>query len=170
MSGKLKLKAKVKTDEIELFPYGVTLGADHQRPILILKDESCNITVPVWLSPVEAGIAITQNNGKATASSPHALSFKVLEDLGITPVKCVLTEVKGHHQFVEVFFKGSRKLKSLCVRADQAVSFCLHAKVQFFCKIAFVESCRELELEQLGLESQLAGRPSVIKNKHPYLM
>jgi len=165
-----KLNVRTQADEIELFPYGVTLGADHQRPILILKDESCNITVPVWLSPVEAGIAITQNNGKAAASSPHALSFKVLEDLGIEPVKCVLTEVKGHHQFVEVFFKGSRKLKSLSVRADQAVSFCLHARVQFFCKKEFIESCRELELEQIGLENQLVGKPGVMKNKHPYLM
>ena len=167
---KLNLNVKPKLDEIELFPYGVTLGADHQRPILILKDESCNITVPVWLSPVEAGIAITQNNVKAAANSPHALSFKVLEDLGITPVKCLLTEVKGHHQYVEVFFKGSRKLKSLVVRADQAVSFCLHAHVQFFCKKSFIEDCRELELEQIGLENHLQGRPGVMKNKHPYLM
>ena len=140
--------ATADRDQFEIVPYGVTLGFDSTRPVLLFKDKSGEKIVPVYLSPLEAGIAMSQDHIRQAGSSPHGLSFEALKTLGVKPEKCSFVELKGHHQFVEVQFSGSEGLKVLRARADQAVSFCLHAKTPFFCTYGFFESCREIPVIQ----------------------
>jgi bifunctional DNase/RNase len=152
----------IKTqDPFEIFPHGVTVGLDSSRPVLIFRGKDRERVVPVYLSQLEAGIAITQDHSRQAPQSPHRLARMALEMLGVKPARCTFVELRGHHQYVEVNFEGSEQLHKIRLRADQAVSFCLHASVPFFCSVEFFEQCRRLPFVQFDLH----GGPNV----HPYL-
>src|SRR5262245_21585407 len=122
-----KLDATLKPTpvNIELEAFGMATGLDRARPVMLFREKGGEAVLPVWLSPVDAGIALTQHNVQAFAMSPHDVTLNLLKELGVGVEACRFTEVKGHQQYVEITFSGSRKLKEMKVRADHAISFCL---------------------------------------------
>lgn len=154
---------------IELEPFGMTSGLDRMRPVMLFREKGGEAVLPVWLAPVDAGIALTQHNTQASAMSPHDVTLKVLEALGVRVKACEFCEIKGHQQYVELTFEGHHELKPMRFRADHAVSFCLQAKVRFFCTREVLEACREVDAALEKLQVSLRGRPGVSRNGHPYL-
>ena len=133
------------------------------------REKGGESVLPVWLSPVDAGIALTQHNVQAFAMSPHDVTLGLLKTLGVGVESCYFKEVKGHQQYVEIKFTGSKKLKELKFRADHAISFCLQARAKFFCTREYLEQCREIDAEVSILE-KTSGRPmDARRNGHPYL-
>ena len=106
------------TDEwIELVPWGVTAGANKSRPVMLFRELNGEATLPVWMSPLDAGIAITQHHVRTAAISPHDLTLNVMTELGVKLEKCFFKEIRGYQQHVELEFSGSRKLKRIEARA-----------------------------------------------------
>jgi bifunctional DNase/RNase len=156
-------------DYMELEPYGVTAAADNSRPVMLFKSIETGDVLPVWLSAIDAGVALSQHQVAAPDSSPHDLTIKVMDSLGVRLDRCVFTEIRGHHQYVELFFSGSRKLRSIVARADQAMSFSLQAKTRFFCTRQYVNDSKILSAEMNGMMKDLKLKPGVARNRHPYL-
>ncbi|MGE0764358.1 MAG: bifunctional nuclease domain-containing protein [Bdellovibrionales bacterium] len=169
MGKRLDVELKATAEWLELEPYGVTTSADSARPVMLFKAIGGEEVLPVWLSPIDAGIAITQHNVKLAGLSPHDLTSKVLESLNVHLDTCLFTEVKGHHQYVELHFSGSRRLKSIVARADQAISFSLHAKARFYARREYIQASRVMNAEMVGNERDLKLNPKAGKNRHPYL-
>jgi len=146
---------------IELEPFGLTAGMDKQRPVMLFREKGGEATLPVWLAPVDAGIALTQHNAQAFAMSPHDVTLKVLEKLGVSVKSCRFCEVRGHQQYVELKFKGDRRLKPMKLRADHAISFCLQARAKFFCTREYIETCREVDaaLERVSMKMRNRSTP-----------
>lgn len=157
--------SSIKSRWIEMFPYGLTLNPGQARPVMIFKDKSKTEVLPVWMSPVDAGIAVTQNMPTVTDSSPHNLTWKILDPMGVTLEKCFFKEIRGHHQIVDLQFKGSDKLKKIESRAEEALSFCLSSKCRFFTQKDFINKCRNLDAEML----QFAVSQGEAVNPYPYL-
>lgn len=153
---------------VEIVPVAVVAGMDPARPVMIFKEKEGEERLPVWLSPLDAGIAITQDHVNNNASSPHDLASKVFDELKVSLEKCFFTEMKGHHQIVELHFSGRKDLKKISTRADQAISFCLHEGAQFFCTRGFMQECREQDAELSGNSQRYPM--GTTSNKHPYLM
>lgn len=148
MSDKFGCDLKPKSNWIQVYPYGVTLGIDESRPVLIFKDASEKVVLPVWLSHQDAGLALSGSAlNRRAGNSPHELSFKILEELGIKIEACFFVGFKGQHHLVEVKFAGSKKLSKLQVRADDAMSFCLRAGTKFYCTKDHTEVSRQMDVE-----------------------
>src|SRR4051812_26510776 len=96
----IELNLKSKSEWIEVFPFGVAIGANNVRPVMIFKDKAEKRVLPVWMSPLDAGIAVSQDK----SPSPHELSCQILSAFGLKLEKCLFKSVKGHHQFVELHF------------------------------------------------------------------
>lgn len=139
---------KSMPDIFELEPFGLTTGMDRTRPVMLFRERGGEAVLPVWMSHVDAGIALNQHNAKAFAMSPHDVTLDILKGLGVKIESCHFVEVRGHHQYVELKFSGSRKLKTLKVRADFAISFCLQARTKFFCSREYLNECRTLDGEK----------------------
>ncbi len=142
---------------IELLPYGVTVSLDRSRPIMLFKSEDGEEVLPVWLSPLEVGIALTQNQRLTSNVSPHDVTAMVLQNQGLKLERCDFVEVRGHHQFVDLHFSGSPGLTHLRVRADQAVSLCLHQKVRFYSLAEVIQDSRVQHLETFQLMGDDVG-------------
>lgn len=165
-----KSEEKRRKRKVELFPYGITYGPDELRPVMLFKDKDQKRVLPVWLNPLDAGIAVQENAlHLENIKSPYHITWKILEPLGIFLKKCVFVEIKGHHQFVELYFDGHSQLKKIRCRADESVSFCLSAKCQFFCDEDFFEKCQVLDVEMSQMTQKVLENPGVLNKAHPYL-
>jgi bifunctional DNase/RNase len=166
-----KVDAQLKpiAKEIELEPFGLATGMDRSRPVMLFREKDGESILPVWLSPVDAGIALTQHNVQAFAMSPHDVTLSLLKTLGVGVESCRFTEIKGHQQYVEIQFTGSKKLKEMKFRADHAISFCLQARARFFCTRDYLEQCREVDADLMQSEKAMGPRMDARKNGHTYL-
>jgi bifunctional DNase/RNase len=135
---------------IKLLPYAVQMSADGRRPILILKDHSGTHSLPVPLNPLEAGIALTQSNKSIAPLSPHKVTESLLQSLKIQFSSCVFSEIKGSYQYVTLTMKKDKsktEVGPLKVRADEAMSFCLHFNIPLYATQTFMDRSRTLAFE-----------------------
>lgn len=142
-------------DWTQVFPYGITLSSPHTRPVLIFKDKEQREVLPVWLTQVEAGLAILDSQVNLPPASPHRLMHRILRQFKAKLEKCVFTEIIGHHQFADLYFSSeSNDLPVMRVRVDEAMSFCLFEKVEFWVKADFMRKSREMDHEIMTSENQ----------------
>jgi len=187
-----------KDEWVELFPHGISVGSDIGRPVLVLKDRNGIEVLPVWMHPLDAGVALAELSN-SSGISPHAVTRRVLESLNVRLESCTFVDLVGHHQFVQLaleplnadlqmadFANAKMGVKSatlaskkmLRVRADEAMSFCLQARARFFSTKAYMLRCRTLDTDLTHLEQNLtSGQAPGLKTeieisskKHPYVM
>ncbi len=139
----VKKTLRSKDDWIELFPFGLTMGVDHMRPVMIFKDREETTVLPVWLSPIDAGNVMSQ--GQLRTGSPHAVACKVFEKAGIKISKCLFSEVKNNQQYVKLFFDSNPPLAPLEFLAQDAISLCVKTGAPFFANQNYVDQSRVLE-------------------------
>jgi bifunctional DNase/RNase len=140
------IEMKEENKWVQIFPYAMVMSPDNRRPILIFKDKKQEVTLPVWLSPLDAGIALSDRNWDAI-SSPHKLSWSLLKKLDVTLKKAVFSEIKGHHQYLDLNFEGNTAIQKVKARADESISFCLSSECEFYCTKKYANECRVLDSE-----------------------
>ena len=179
----------VDADWIELFPHGITVTSSIGRPVLVLKDQQQSHVLPVWMNPIDAGVAL-QELANGNGASPHMVVRQLMERLGIKVESCAFVDLIGHHQYVLLTFKASKgielgiepgiELAPMRLRAEEAMSFCLQSRAKFFSTQAYMARCRDVDADMEKLESRLAtgSAPHNLaaleaensSKKHPYVM
>ena len=134
-------------DLIQLFPYGLSVSTDAARPFLLLKDEGHQHTLPVAVSAIDAGVALSQSNNQILTSSPHKFTEMMLSSLGIEIKQAVFVEIKGAHQYLRLYVSGHPKTNSFKLRADEAMSLCLYLGVPMFATKSFIGRSRVMSAE-----------------------
>jgi len=166
---------------IPLKPFGMQLSADGMRPMLLLKDASGELTLPVPLNPLEAGVTLTQSNKSITPTTPHRVTELLLEGLNLKVETCVFTEIKGLRQYVRLQIQSSipangemdlanSSLKYLRVRAEEAMSFCLHFNVPMFATRNYIARSRTLSIELEGVTKGVQANPELMDKQHKFMM
>ncbi len=159
-----------KKELLRLMPFGISVGTELGRPVLILKDEEQKEILPVPLSPLEAGVTISQATRISSPTSPHHVTETLLGSLGVKIQRCLFTEIKGHHQYVKLELEGHPKLSELKCRAEEAMSLCLYLGTPIFSTRAYMQKSRILSVELGQLESHLKLTPGALKRSHSYMM
>lgn len=149
-------------DLIQFFPFGVSLTADHQRPFLLLKDDSQQHTLPVALSPLEAGLTLGQNRPGVPPTTPHRFNVLLLESLGIKALQAVFVQISGVHQYIRIYFSGHPSLNSLKIRADEAMSLCLHLEIPLYATQSFLNQSRLMNAQIEGLTQGLKKNQKIL--------
>ncbi|MBX2986529.1 MAG: bifunctional nuclease family protein [Bdellovibrionaceae bacterium] len=152
-------------DLIQLFPFGLSLNVDSERPLLLLKDERHEFTLPVALTPIEAGVTLTQSNPTAVPATPHRFTQLLMESLGIQARQAVFVQIKGAHQFLRLYLQGHPSLNSIKVRADEAMSLCLQLGLPVFATRDFIQRSRLMTAEMEGLKQGLKKNPQVLRQR-----
>ncbi|AFY01734.1 DUF151 domain-containing protein [Bdellovibrio bacteriovorus] len=135
---------------VQLFPYGLSVTTDATRPFLLFKDEAHQYTLPVAVSAIDAGVAMSQSNKMILESSPHKFTALMLESLGIEIKQAVFVEIKGAHQYLRLYISGHPQTNSLKLRADEAMSLCLYLGVPLFATKSFIGRSRVMNAEVEG--------------------
>ncbi len=153
-------------DLIELKPYGLSLSNDTTRPFLILKDETGQYVLPVGISQIEAGVALTQSSVSQVPNTPHKFSEMLLTSLDIKMDRCVFIEIKGLHQYVRIYMTGHSKYQSLKLKADEAMSLCIYLKIPIFATTKFIQKSKVMTAEVSELSKLQMARPDFISGKN----
>lgn len=156
-------------DLIPLKVYGVTLGDSSQRPTFILKDETGKHILPVPVTPMEAGVAMQQANQGVLPTTPHRVTEKLLETLNIRIEKAVFVEIRNHLQYVRLYFDGHPSYGSLKVRADEAMSLCLHLNVPLFVAPQILKKSKIMQEENQGILQDLRLNQGAHIKHHQYI-
>jgi bifunctional DNase/RNase len=157
-------------DLIRLKAFGLSVSTDFARPFLLLKDEKHEVTLPVAVNPLEAGVAISQANKSVAPTTPHRFTQALLESLHIEIEKAVFVEIKGHFQYVRLFLKNHPTQKSLKLRADEIMSLCLHLDIPIYATKEYIAKSRVMNAEMDGVSADIKAHPSILQKNHPYIM
>ncbi len=148
-------------DLIEFKPYGMSLSNDALRPFLILKDVKGEHTLPVGISQIEAGMALTQSNSHQSSATPHKFVELLLQSIDVEIERCVFIEIKGVHQYVRIYMKNHPRYHSLKLRAEEAMSLCLHFKVPIFATLSFIQKSKLMTAQVSGLAKTVMDNPEL---------
>ena len=159
-----------ESDLIELFPYGLSLSNDAARPFIILRDKTNELSLPVPINQLEAGVTLTQTTQATLPVSLHAFSEKLLESLDIKLTRCLFVEIKGVHQYVRLYMENHPQYQSLKFRADEILSLCFHQKVPIFATKDFINRSKIMSAQIVGLAQTAQNIPNAMIKTHNYLM
>lgn len=149
-------------DLVQLFPYGLSVTTDAARPMLLLKDEGHQYTLPVAVSPIEAGVALSQNNKTVAQSSPHKFSELLMQSMGIEIKQAVFVEIRGAHQYIRLYLSGHPGMNSVKLRAEEAMSLCLYLNVPIFATKSYIGRSRVMSAEVEGNAQKLGSLTATI--------
>lgn len=166
---KAKLTAKAPK-WMELTPYGISVHSPNARPILLLKNEDGSETLPVWLSPVSAGMALADLSKAEVTGDPLAVTRKVMQAFNVELTRCDINELIGHHQYAELHFSGNPLLTRLRVRAEDAAAFTLGVGAPFFSTKEHMMQCRQIDAQLGDFEKAISVNPEIGSKKHRFMM
>jgi bifunctional DNase/RNase len=162
---------EVITDQelIELSAYGLSVGHEMGQPLLILKALKEDLTLPIPLNPLEAGITLAQSNKSIAPVSPHKATAALLKALSMQIEKCVFVEIKNSHQFVKLFVTGHPQVRSLKVKAEEVLSLCLYLEVPLYTTREFIARSRVMVAEIDEQRKELLNNPGFTSKTHLYM-
>lgn len=161
-----------KKDLVKLEPVGIQISADIQRPMLILKDKLEKYVLPVYLNPLEAGVSLGQGQIQLQTNSggPHHVTGLIFQSLGLKIEKCIFVEIVNQKQFVRLYFENHPSHGSMKVKAEEAMSLCLHLKVPFYAPKEVVNKAKVMTAEVDLVSKSLNLHPDSLIRHHEYLM
>ena len=138
-------------DLVELKPIGLSLAHDLQRPFLLFRDAEDKQTLPVSISPLEAGIFLAHSQAHALhkGATPHRFLIQLMSMFDLQIKRCVFVEIKPEAQYVRLYFVGHPLVSSFKLRADEAMSVCFQFEVPLFATKNFIQKSQVLKSQTL---------------------
>lgn len=161
---------------IEMFVGGILLDPNTNAPVVVLKDESGQICLPIWIGLAEAtSIASVLKKLQMARPLTHDLMHTVFQEVGVRLERVMITELRDSTYFAELVFALGEKAIIVDARPSDAIALALREQSPIFvaqqvldqAKIAFAPA--EPAPEQGGdPKTGDAGKPKQ-PEEHPAL-
>jgi bifunctional DNase/RNase len=128
---------------IEMFVGGLLLDPNTQAPVVVLKDESGDIHLPIWIGIAEAtSIASAIKQLNMARPLTHDLMYDIFLELGIRVQRIVITELKDATYYAELILSYGDKALILDSRPSDAIAIALRASAPIFVTQQVLEQAR----------------------------
>lgn len=118
---------------VEMFVGGLVLDPNTQAPVIVLKDESGDICLPIWIGIAEAtSIASAIKQVSMARPLTHDLMYDVFVELGIKVERIVITELKDSTYYAELVLAHGDKAIILDSRPSDAIALALRATAPIY--------------------------------------
>ncbi|MCS6838950.1 MAG: DUF151 domain-containing protein [Bdellovibrionaceae bacterium] len=151
---------------VMLKPLGINMSQMASRPLLLLRDDSGELTLPLPISPLDAGVLMQQAGKAATMWSPHQVTVEILKLAQLEPERCVFIEIRGGAVWGRLEFKNQKAIE---MRADYLVSLCLYLNVPIFATADLIWRARHQVFEIQEQDGLMLFQSSAFR-PHEYLM
>ena len=120
-------------EAVEMFVGGLVLDQNTQAPVIILKDESGNLCLPIWIGIAEA-TSIASAIKQVTMARPltHDLMNDVFNEIGVKVERVVITDLKESTYFAELVLAFGDKAMILDSRPSDAIALALRATAPIY--------------------------------------
>ncbi len=159
----------IEKDLIQVNAYCLSVHSEMGQPVLILKAVDRDLTLPIPINPLEAGVTLAQSNKSVAPLSPHKVTAALLKALGMHIEKCVFVEIKNSNQYVKLFVSGHPKLRALKFKAEEVLSLCLYLEVPLYTTQQFISCSRVMVAEIDEQRRELINHPDMALNNHLYI-
>ena len=118
---------------IEMFVGGLMLDPNTQAPVVVLKDESGDIVLPIWIGIAEAtSIASVIKQVPMTRPLTHDLMRDIISELGVKIERVVITDLKDSTYFSELVLSVGEKALVFDARPSDAIAIALRASAPIY--------------------------------------
>ncbi len=148
---------------IEMFVGGLMLDPNTQAPVVVLKDESGDVVLPIWIGIAEAtSIASVIKQVTMTRPLTHDLMRDVLSELGAKVERVVITELRDSTYYAELVLSVGEKALVFDARPSDAIAIALRASAPIYvtqqvldqAKVAFSNTNRPSESGKKAEETE----------------
>ena len=132
---------------VEMFIKGLMIDPVTNMPIVILRDEDNQRTLPIWVGPVEANaIALQIENVAPARPMTHDLLRNTLEDLGATLERVVISDLKDGTFFAYLQLRHAGQPLFIDSRPSDAIALSLRAKAPVFVDLKVLDEARSVDI------------------------
>jgi bifunctional DNase/RNase len=118
---------------VEMFVGGLMLDPNTQAPVVVLKDESGDVILPIWIGVAEAtSIASAIKQLAMARPLTHDLAMNMLQELGARVERVVITELKDSTYFAELVVSVGEKAMIFDSRPSDAIAMALRASAPIY--------------------------------------
>lgn len=129
---------------IEMFVGGLVLDPNTQAPVIILKDEAGNVSLPIWIGIAEAtSIASAIKQVSMARPLTHDLMHDVFVEIGIKVERVVITELKDSTYFAELVLAAGEKAIILDARPSDAIALALRATAPIYVMQQVIDQAKQ---------------------------
>jgi bifunctional DNase/RNase len=133
----------VHDSAIEMFVGGLVLDPATQAPIVVLKDEAGDTTLPIWIGIQEAtSIASAIKHEQMSRPLTHDLFYDLLHEVGVTVQRVVITELKESTYFAELVLGQGDRVIVLDSRPSDAIAMALRASAPIYVAQTVLEQAK----------------------------
>ncbi len=144
---------------IEMAIRGLMVDPLTNLPIIILRDDTNERVLPIWVGPVEANaIALQVENVSTPRPMTHDLLRQVVAELGGTLVRVIIHDLKDStfYAYLEILKDSERIL--IDARPSDALALSLRTKVPIFVNVAVFEHARGADVAPQQVDQERLQR------------
>jgi bifunctional DNase/RNase len=122
-----------KKDLVLMTVGGVTLDPVTKTPVVLLKDEREELTLPIWVGLLEATAMATELEGvKMARPMTHDLLKRIVEEVGASVSRIIVTELRENTFYAEIELMVGGRRHALDARPSDAISLALRTGCPIF--------------------------------------
>lgn len=122
-----------KADLVQMTVGGVTLDPVTKTPVVLLKDEREELTLPIWVGLLEATAMATELEGvKMARPMTHDLLKRIVEEVGASVSRIIVTELRENTFYAEIELVVGGRRHALDARPSDAISLALRTGCPIF--------------------------------------
>ena len=134
-------------DSIQMQVKGLMLDPSSNLPIVILRDESSNAFLPIWIGVFEANaIALKIEGVETPRPMTHDLLQSFLTDLGVDVTKILISDLRDNTFFAEIHLDLGQRALTIDSRPSDALALALRAEAPIFVRRSVLEKAQSIDL------------------------
>lgn len=138
---------------------GVTLDPVTKTPVVLLKDEREEVTLPIWVGLLEATAMATELEGvKMTRPMTHDLMRRIVEEVGASVRRIVVTDLRENTFYAQIDLLIAGALHTLDARPSDAISLALRMGCPIFVSREVIAASGSKD-EEGALPEEIEGEP-----------
>lgn len=116
-------------------------------PIVILRNADSQQVLPIWVGPVEANaIALQVENVATPRPMTHDLMRRLIEDLGATLTRVLISELRGNTFFAYLELQRGSERLLVDARPSDAIALALRTRTPVWVEKEVLERARSAEV------------------------
>jgi bifunctional DNase/RNase len=132
---------------IEMQIKGLMMDPVTGVPIVILRNADSQQVLPIWVGPVEANaIALQVENVPTPRPMTHDLMRRLIEDLGGTLTRVLITELRGNTFYAYLELQRGSERFLVDARPSDAIALALRTRTPVMVERDVLERARSAEV------------------------
>jgi hypothetical protein len=136
---------------IQMTIKGLMIDPITNMPIIVLRDDSGERTLPIWVGVFEANaIALQMENVETPRPMTHDLLRNVIQDLDARVDHVVVCDLRENTFYAEIHLRSGGRPVTVDARPSDAIALALRTRAPIFVEESVIEGASQVDAERGG--------------------